>query len=610
MSIKVSELIADFLEKKKIRHVFGIIGAGNANIFDAISRKGFTEIVCVHHEQAAVMAMGAYYRIAGTISASLVTTGGGSANAVTGVVNCWMDSIPGIVISGNENSKFTSEKNPLRIWGIQGFDSVRMVQGITKYAKRVKNPLSIRAELEKAYYICSTGRPGPVWLDVPMNIQATHVEQNELTIHNPKTVDQYKTGEEFDNLELSVTKLGELLSQSARPLIWLGHGIRLAGAVDLIEPILDKLGIPALVSWQGIDMIDSNHPLIIGRAGVYGQRAANIALQNCDFLLTIGTRLAIPQIGYEINEFAREARIAMVDIDPDEIKKFSSRIDLPICADARLFFQKFLEIGRVNKTAKVLSWKKQCQVYNERFPIIDKEHEDKNDYINSYPFMDRLSKKLKPDQIIVTDMGTALLSGHQVLNIKKGQRLLTSTGLGEMGYGLPGAIGASFACDKGEVICLNCDGGMMMNLQELQTIAHHRLPIKIIIFNNEGYLMIKHTQKSLFEGRYIAVNKESGVSCPNFSKLAKAFDFKSYQIRTWDDFEEYIPQILVMNEPVICNVFTHPEQLFVPKLSLAAKKDGSIVSPPLEDLYPFISLEDLRKNMIIKILPKSESIER
>jgi acetolactate synthase I/II/III large subunit len=605
MKVKVSDIIANFLSEHKVRHAFGIVGAANAHIFDSIDRAGFTEIVCVHHEQAACMAMQTYYRTRGTIAVSLVTAGGGSSNAVTGVVSAWMDSIPGIIFSGNENSKFTKEDNPLRIWGIQGFDSTSMVEKVTKYAQRITDPTKILFELQKAYHIALTGRPGPCWLDVPIDIQSALVELDTLpTFRADKPEDLAPSLV----LQKDVEQIFAMLSEAQRPLLWLGHGIRLAGAVELIDTLLETLHIPALVSWAGIDMIDSGHPLVYGRAGVYGQRQANFILQNCDFLLAIGTRLAIPQIGYDLSELARNARIAVVDIDPEEAHKHKDRVTLPICADAGLFMRELIRLASLRSLPQVNEWVRKCDHYREQYPWIGPEHQDKDGFINSYPFMDKLSDHLKPDQIIVTDMGTALLSGHQALRLKNGQRLMTSTGLGEMGYGLPGAIGASFARNKGEVLCLNCDGGMMMNLQELQTVVHHQLPIKIIVFVNDGYLMIKHTQKALFGGRYTSSDKKSGVSCPDFSALAKAFGMPAFQIKSWDDFEQVIPEIQAYSGPLICEVFTHPEQLFAPKLSLATRDDGSLVSPPLEDLSPLLSRDELRDNMLIGLHPKSEKM--
>jgi len=356
-------------------------------------------------------------------------------------------------------------------------------------------------------------------------------------------------------------------------------------------------------------MIDSYHPLVFGRAGVYGQRAANFILQNSDLVISIGNRMAIPQVGYDISEFARAAKIVQVDIDPEELKKYPQRINFPICSDAKLFLEKLISELKKEKQTEKTEWISRCNQYKKDFPTVNRnDHPDTNGFINSYYFMQKLNGHLKDDQIIVTDMGTALLSGHQVLNIKKGQRLMTSTGLGEMGYGIPAAMGASFAKNKAEVLCLNCDGGMMMNLQELQTIAHHELPIKIIVFNNDGYLMIKHTQKSLFNGKYSGTDKKSGVSCPDFSKIATAFDMPSFQIRTWEDADKVLPEFQKLKRSAICEVFMDPEQFFYPKLALAQQKDGTLISPPLEDLSPFLSREEMKKNMIIGLHPKSEMI--
>jgi acetolactate synthase-1/2/3 large subunit len=607
--MRVSDLIADFLEEKGIKHVFGIIGAGNAHIFDAIYRKGYTEIICVHHEQAACMAMQTYYRTSGKVTAALLTTGGGSTNATTGVVSAWADSIPGLVISGNEHSKYIDLHKDVRMWGVQGYDSSGMMEKVTKYHQRVLDPADAKYELEKAYAITTAGRPGPCWVDVPMNIQSTSIDNVKLKEFDPASL---KTENVLDKKGLgkAVDDVVDALKKAKRPLIWLGHGIRLAGATDLIAPMLEGLQVPALVSWAGIDMIDSNHPLVFGRAGTYGQRCANFVVQNCDFLLCIGTRMAIPQVGYDINEFARDADIAVVDIDVHEIKKYSERYKYEIPADAGDFMELLLEKTKGVK-ADAADWLKRCNDYRAAYPWVDvkRDHPDVDGFINSYTFMGKLNDHLKPNQLIATDMGTALLCGHQVLKLKDGQRIMTSTGLGEMGYGLPAAIGASFAANKGEVMCLNCDGGMMMNLQELQTVVHHELPIKLFIFNNDGYLMIKHTQKALFEGRNTGTDAKSGVTCPDFKAVAAAFGIRSFQIRTWEDFDSIIPQVQAYEGTVICEVFMHPHQLFVPKLSLAIQKDGTLISPPLEDLSPFVSRKEIADQMLIGVHPKSAQIE-
>jgi acetolactate synthase I/II/III large subunit len=602
--IKISDLIAESLEQLGIKHAFGMIGAGNVHLFDAITKRGYTEIVCIHHEQAATMAMQTYYRTHGKIAACLLTTGAGAANGVTGVLSAWADSIPGIIIAGNENSKFTKVDNPLRMWGVQGYDSVEMVRKITKNAHRVTDPTQAVYEIQKAAFIALNERPGPCWIEIPMDIQASRIEPSTSIQFTPSAVRHL-----IPEVALQqVQKVVESLRTAQRPVLWLGNGIRLAGAEKKIELLLKRLGIPALVSWAGVDMIDSDHPLVFGRAGVYGQRSANFVLQNSDYVLAIGTRLAIPQIGYDLSELARAAIIDVVDIDPQEVKKHQARSREAIECDAGLFIDALVDLLNKDKIVIPLKvdWLDQCNLYRKEFDWIGPEHDDKEGFMNSYRFMERLNKFFKPDQVVVTDMGTALLCAHQVLKIHSGQRLMTSTGLGEMGFGLPAAIGASFALDRGEVMCLNCDGGMMLNLQELQTIVHHQLPIKIFIFNNDGYLMIKHTQNALFKSGYIATNKASGVSCPDFTKIGAAFDLPTYQIREWEECDSVLTQIQSAKGPLICEVFMHSEQLFCPKLSLVVKEDGSLVSPPLEDLSPLLPREVIKRVMTIGMHEKSK----
>ncbi len=610
---KINDVIAEFLKDQEIRHVFGIVGAGNAQIFDAISRLGYTEIICVHHEQAAVMAATTYYRMTGKVTVVLLTTGAGSTNGVTGVVSAWMDSMPVLVISGNENSRFTTDGNPLRIWGVQGYDSTQMVENVTKWTNRIMAPERVLNVISHGYAIASASRQGPVWIDIPMNIQAALVSTDKLEpaalLESESSVSLNHT--RVIDCQAGISAVTEMLNSCERPVLWLGNGIRLAGAEHRVLQLVEALGIPSLVSWQACDILNSNHPLCFGRAGVYGQRAANFVLQNCDALICIGTRLAIPQVGYDLTEFARAAKIAMVDIDLEELLKLGDRIQAPILSDAGKFIEQLL--SKVTHSYARSDWINQCETYRNEYPVVGPEHADMQNeagtsFINSYRFMQSLEHHFHDDQIVVTDMGTALLSGHQVLKFKAGQRMLTSTGLGEMGFGLPGAIGAAIGAGR-EVLCLNCDGGMMLNLQELQTIAHHKLPIKIIIFNNDGYLMIKHTQKALFAGRYSGSDRKSGVTCPDFAKVAYAFDIPSFQIRTWEEAEAIVPKVQAIDGPVICEVFTHPEQPFVPKLSLVQQKDGSIISPPLEDLSPLLTRDEMRKNMLIGLHQKSNNLE-
>ena len=602
--IKVSELIAEALEKLGIKHAFGMVGAGNVHLFEAIARRGYTEIVCIHHEQAATMAMQTYYRTNGRLAACLLTTGAGATNGVTGVLSAWADSIPGIIIAGNENSKFTKSDNPLRMWGVQGYDSVDMVRKITKYAQRVTSPDMAVYEIQKAAAIALDERPGPCWIEIPMDIQSSRIESSScVEFENPPA-----THSASAELWGQVQAVAQSLLIAERPVLWLGHGIRLSGAVEKIEPLLNVLGIPALVSWAGIDMIDSDHPLVFGRAGVYGQRSANFVLQNSDYVLAIGTRLAIPQIGYDLSELARAAIIDVVDIDSQEANKLQSRTRQAITCDAGVFIDALMSMIEQSPVSQKTDWLAQCNLYRNEFSWVGPEHDDQKGFMNSYRFMQHLNGFFKPNQVVVTDMGTALLCAHQVLKIHPGQRLMTSTGLGEMGFGLPAAIGASFALNHGEVMCLNCDGGMMLNLQELQTIVHHQLPIKIFVFNNDGYLMIKHTQNALFKAGYVGTDKASGVSCPDFTKIGAAFDLPTYQIHTWDECDSVLEQVQAAKGPLICEVFMHSEQLFTPKLSLVVKEDGSLVSPPLEDLSPLLPRDVIDRVMLVGMHEKSKAL--
>lgn len=589
--------MAQFLFEKGVRHGFGIIGSANSHLFDSLFQmQPKFELVCNHHEQACVMAVQTYWKVTGTPSIALVTAGAGSSNAITGVLSAWADSIPCLVLSGQENSRFFTPDHRLRMYGIQGYDSPLAVSKMTKYAARIMDPTQVLVEMEKAWQIATSGRPGPCWLDFPMNVQAASVEENELPTYQDKL--PFKEKESFADLHQRIRQVLGHIEKAERPLLWLGVGVAMAGARTEALALVDRLGIPVLLSWSAADLLTSDHPLMAGRAGTYGQRAANLILQNCDYLLAIGTRLAIPQIGYEIGEFARGAKnITVVDIDPAELTKYPNRLNEPICADAGDFIRHLAKLFSSEPNPQHDSWRRRCREIRKSYPVIGPEHADRGGYINSYRFMEKLRPHLKVDQIIVTDMGTALLSGHQALSLNPPQRLITSQGLGEMGFGLPGAIGASFATNRGEVLCLNCDGGMMMNLQELQTIAHHRLPIKIVVFNNDGYLMIKHTQKAILEGRYSGTDTQSGVSCPDFAKVASAFELPSWKVRTWEDFDHHIPAMQNQKGPCLLEVFMDPEQPFHPKLSLAVSANGALISPPLEDLSPLLSRDILKKEM-------------
>jgi len=604
MKIKVSDLIAEFLEKAGIDTIFGIIGSANSHIFNSIDKRGYTKIICVHHEQAAVMAMGAYFRSSGRIAASLVTAGAGSSNAITGVVSNWADSIPGIILSGQEQAKFLEQYEGMRMYGIQGFDSPKMVKDTTKRSITVKDETSVQHNLEAAHFITRTGRPGPVWIDFPMDVQSKMVEPREWNFISPFVEEELTDSENF-----ILEQVLEQMSQAKRPIIWAGHGIRLAGMKNEFRQLVSKLKIPVILSWSGIDLLHNDDPYYFGRAGVTAIRYSNFIVQNCDFLLAIGTRLSLLQAGYDASQFARSAKIVVVDVDKTELDRFGKlKNNIVLPHDCRTVMKK---LSSSEKSYFKPEWVDYCNKMKSKYPLLEPYHVD-NGYANSYKFLDFLSDKLKGNEVIVTDMGTGLLSGHYSIKLKPDNMMFTSLGLGEMGYGLPGAIGAAFANPDRDIICLNCDGGMMMNLQELQTIIHHKLRIKIVVFNNDGYLMIKHTQNLLFKGERTAVSKNTGVSCPDYSKLGESLGFHiTKPVRLCDDtLSSKIDDFLSDNGPTIMEVFMDPEQDFLPKVKGVVNEDGSITPASLEEMSPLLSYEDIEEAMISGVDPKSKVIKR
>ena len=589
-TIKVSDVIVSFLLEKGITTVFGIIGSANSHIYNSCAEAGI-RILNTHNEQAALLAAGAYYRTSGKLALALVTAGGGATNAITGVVSVWADSIPTLIISGQEKNEYIEKHAHRRMFGTQGFDVVHMVSKTTKYAKLV-NESEIYHELEYAYDTAITGRKGPVWLDIPFDVQSKQVPVKLWNrIHHEKV----------QPLKDDMNKVVDLIKQAKRPVILAGHGIKLSSSEELFRSRVESLHIPVLVTWSAIDLIDHKNPLFFGSPGVYGQRSANFIFQKCDLLVTIGTRLTIPQTGYDFNEIARNAKIVMVDIDETEFKDF---VDLPIRADCGEFLK---QLGGIQSICT--PWIDECRQIRNEFPIIEKNHKD-DVFPNSYRIIDKISDHLKPNQIIVTDMGTALLSGHQSIRLGHGMTMFSSYGLGEMGYGLPAAFGAAVAGNGREVLCLNCDGGMMMNIQELQTIIQHGLRVKIVIFNNDGYLMIKHTQKMLFNGNYSAVDKNTGIVLPDYMKVAKAFGYENFRIKSWSEFDFYFTRFMDHDGPAICEIFMPPDQDFLPKVKGVLQNDGSIFAPPIEEMSPILPMETVERVMGETISKKSSIIVR
>jgi len=584
--VKVSDIIAEFLRANKIKVVFGIIGSANAHIFDSVQRLGYTRIVNMFHEQGAVMAMGAHYRATGKLAAALVTAGAGSSNAITGILSNWADSIPGIIIAGQESTNYLVDHKNLRMMGTQGFDSTKMVKDITKYSVTITDANKLIEKLNSAISATMKPRMGPAWINVPFNIQSQLIESNLEYFEQPTyTLNDINT-EEINNIINNI-------NNSKKPVFIFGNGIRHQIDRTFLIDFIETFNIPILLTWAVIDMLPESHYLNYGRFGLYGQRRGNFVVQNSDLLIIFGSRLSIPQIGYNTKDFAPNSKIILIDIDTDEVSKLSSIIDKHINADCVSAMPK-IKTYLVKEKIEILEkskWLQQCNYWKIKYPINqerDYHSEIEQQFINSYVFLDKLSSILQDNHVIVTDMGTALLSGHQALKLKSNQSLFTSLGLGEMGYGLPGAIGAAVACPDRPILCLNCDGGMMFNLQELQTIINYELPIKIIVFNNDGYLMIKHTQKLILEGRYTTVNKSTGIGLPNYCKLGNALGYKTMAIKTWDDYDKNIDYFLNCDGPAICEVFMNPEQEFIPKVKGIVGSDRKIHPTTLDNMSPLI----------------------
>jgi acetolactate synthase-1/2/3 large subunit len=603
--MKVSDYIVQLFVEHNMKHIFSISGAGNVHILNSIADNPALVSVHPHQEQAGVLASLAYKRICGRLGVMITTSGGAATNAITGALDAWADSIPVLIISGQEKSEFVTKHKDLRMWGVQGFDIAKTVSNITKYAVLVTDPKRVKYEFQKAIHIAESGRPGPVWIDIPTDTQAAQINPDELESYVPEK-------DTTDNSTAFTAQISQLMANAKRPVFVFGNGIRLSGGENMLQALADKFGVPFLTAWNGIDLISSLHPLNYGREGTYGQRCANFVVQNADLVITIGTRMAIPQVGYDLREFARDAHKVVVDIDRTELDKFAADASFTLIeADAKAFISNLLDQVAAPAPANISAWVDTCNNWKKNYPFVEPDglHKEMDGMLNSYSFVKELNKHFAPNEIIVTDMGTALTCTHQAIEVTDQQRVVTSTGLGEMGFGLPGAIGASLAADGQRVILINGDGSMMMNLQEMQTIVHLNLPIKLFVYINDGYLTIKHTQNNLFGSKFAGSGAKSGVTCPDYSKIGEAFGFKTFKIRTLQEAETLLPSVLAEDGPVLCEVFIHSMQLLAPKTSFNINPDGTLVSPPLEDLYPFLTREVLQQEMVVPLHPKSLQIK-
>lgn len=588
--IKVSDYIASRLKNiYDIKNVFMVSGGGAMHLNDSFGK--YIPYICNHNEQACAIAAEGYAKASSKLAVVNVTTGPGGVNCLNGVFGQWTDSVPVLYISGQVKRATTLASCPdlnLRQLGDQEADIISVVKPLTKYAVMVKNPLEIKYHLDRAVYEATTGRKGPVWLDIPIDVQAAVIDEQELidfdiSCKPPSTKEDCKITEVLSRLSLAKT-----------PLIVAGHGIRLSGMKHTFLDILKNLNIPVVTTFNGFDLLNEDTPQYIGRIGTIGQRAGNFALQNADLVLFLGTRNNIRQISYNWENFARNAYKIVVDIDKAELEKPLVKPDMAIHADLADFLPLLKEaLTSIDKP----EWLTFCRDLKERYSFSNtKEYSQTGDKINVYYFVRRLTELMSENDVCVTANGTAIIASVQTAMVKNNQRIFSNSGDASMGYDLPAAIGACVANNKKNTICIAGDGSLMMNLQELQTLKHHNLPVKIFILNNDGYSSIKQTQTNFFEGRNTGAGTNSGVSMPDFVKVGSAFDIKSIRLESPNEIDNTIKDVLSTKGPVLCDVIVNLDYIFTPKLSSRKLEDGTMISPSLEDMYPFLPRDEYEKN--------------
>jgi len=596
--MRVADYLADTIYNHGTKHVFMLSGGGMMHLMDGIACHEKLQHICLHHEQAAAMALEAYARTTGTLGVGYFTTGPGTTNTITGVAGAWTDSVPCLFISGQVKKKDTvhmAHISGLRQIGVQELDIVPLVRSITKYAAFIENAEDVRYHLEKALYFAHEGRPGPVWLDIPLDIQSADID--------PSTLKGFTPPEEQHSIpESTLQEIATYLRTAKRPVIMAGHGVRLAGAIDHLIQFVEQYHLPVVTTFLGIDVIENTHPCSVGRIGIKGDRAGNLALQNADCVLILGSSLPIAETGYDASHFAREAKVVVVDIDTSSHKKDSIHIDTLVQADAKEFLEKLSRALTPGETNFDQSWLPTCIAWREKYPVCLPEYRELPDKVNIYYLIDQLSRKLESGDVVVADAGSMIYAGSQATRIKKGMRYILSGGLSSMGYSLPASIGASIGLGNKRVMCLNGDGSFQQNIQELQTLVHHQLPVKVFVFNNDGYLSIRFTQRSYFDGRFIGTDKASGISFPNTEKIAEAYGIHFVRINNNHELDAKLTKTLNHQGPVICEVMTPRDQLIMPTVASEKKPDGTMVSKPLEDMFPFLDRDEFRKNMIIKPL--------
>jgi len=571
--MRVSDYVIQFLrDNYGVDTIFTVSGGGCIFLIDSLGSTEGVKYVATHHEQAAAIAAEGYARMNDKLGACLVTSGPGGTNAITGTLCSWLDSIPVITVSGQVNKEMTTNYTnlPLRQLGDQEFDIIQSVKNMTKYAVQVNDPLEIRYHLEKACALATTGRPGPVWVDIPLNVQSVDIDPNSLKGWE-ETIDIPSPSQSQINLVLEKWK------QAKKPLMVVGNGVRLSKGIKELYSLLSKTNIPVISAVNGNDIVNNDYEHYCGRFGTHAQIGANNLLSECDFLLTVGSRLYVRQTGYNFEGFAKQAYKIHVDVDQSELDKPTLFTDLKIYSDARLFLSNLLDHPLPSTSPE---WLEECSKWASAPKVLDR-HRSNKDYVSHYAFIETLSKVKPKNMHIVTSDGSANVVTMQVMDLEGEQRLITNTGCAPMGYGLPAALGAS---THHEVICIEGDGSLHLNVHELQTMKHYNLPIKLILLNNDGYTSIKISQKTFFNGKFVASEKNSGVSFPNFEKLIKAYDLPYLSIKTNDKAEDVLDEFFSLDGPAVCEVFTDPNEYHEPKVVASLDKNGKFIPGELKNI--------------------------
>lgn len=588
--IKVSDYIIQFLEEADVRHVFMLSGGMVMHLNDSLGYAKKLKPICMLHEQACTFAAESYARITNNLGVTIVTCGPGATNTVTGIAGAWIESTPLLVISGQCKRADIARDPDLRQLGVQEVKIVDIVKPITKYAKLIEEPTSIRKELEKALYIANDGRKGPVLLDIPVDVQGSMIDETTLEGFVPEA--------KLEESEVDFAKIIDLLNNAKRPVIYAGAGVSMAGVRAEFRALVEKLGIPVLLHWNGLDLLENDHPLYLGRPGAVGQRAANFVLQNADVLLTIGTRLALLQTGYNFEGYAKNAKHIMVDIDKAELNKSTLHPDIKVCMDAGTFIDKLAKADKL-QVKDHAAWIAKGKEWNEKYPSLKPAWLENSSYVNSFYLMDAISRLMCADDIYVGGRaGTCVDAAIQAFKVKKDQRVYVTKGLSSMGNGLPAAIGGAYATGK-KIVCVNGDGGFVMNIQELEVLRRDQLNIKLFVLNNQGYSTIRGTQTNVFKGHFVGCNEESGLTLGNIAEVAKAYGIKVLELKRNADMEAVIKEALAVEGPVLVDVWVDPAQPIEPRQASMKLPDGRMVSRPLEDMKPLLPPEEVESIMSV-----------